>query len=147
MNPDEHPEIRSWIDSYTGDLDFVDFLTQNCSVGMWLAFSHLVCPKFVEVQGCILWERKYDPENFQTWHRHLDGNIYKIETIINRLVVGDIVQCDDTPEDLRALSDIARAVADCWKATLARAFPSSSFDVLVLDTEDGPTITFGRVSS
>ncbi|GAA3365225.1 hypothetical protein GCM10017744_067100 [Streptomyces antimycoticus] len=142
MKPEEYPEVRSWIESLTGSPDFVDFLTHNCSVGMWLAFSHLVNPEFIEIHGCILWERKYNRDRFEEWWQHLDGNVYAIENTLNRFVVADVVPCEESPENDSALADIADAIAGSWEHVLARTFPDRAFKVHVLSTDDGPTIVF-----
>lgn len=147
MNPNEYPEIKTWIGSYTGDLDSVDFLTQNCSLGMWLAFSHMMNPEFVEVRGCVLLKRSYGPANFEDWYEHLNGDVQRIEAVLNRFVVGYAIDCGDTPEDEEALADIAQAVATSWDGALARTFPSRRFNVRVVDTDDGPTVVFGQCRS
>ncbi|WP_367136264.1 MULTISPECIES: barstar family protein [Streptomyces] len=147
MHPDEYPEIKSWIDSYTGDLDFVGFLRRKCTVGTWLAFVHLMNPEFVEMRGCVLRKRSYMPGSFDDWYRQLAGDVGRIEAVLNRFVVGYAIDCGDTAEDEEALRDIARAVARSWGAALGRAFPQKRFDVRVLDTDDGPTVVFGQVPS
>ncbi|WP_063804338.1 hypothetical protein [Streptomyces roseifaciens] len=159
LRPDEHPEIRSWIDGYTGGgLDSVDFLTQNCTPGMWLAFAHLMNPEFVEVRGCVLRKRSYAPDNFDDWYRHLGGDVRGIEAVLNRFVVGDAVDCGnggnggnggdaDTADEEEVLGYIARAIAHSWEAALARAFPAKRFDVRVVDTDDGPVVMFGQAAS
>lgn len=145
MKPEEYPEIRSWVGSLTGAPDYVDFLTHNCSVGMWLAFAHLVHPEFIEVDGCILWERKYNQERFEEWSHQLEGDVYALENILNRFVVADAVPCEETPENDSALADIAAALAGSWEHALTRTFPDRTFEVDVLSTDDGPTIVFHQV--
>ncbi|WP_146166909.1 hypothetical protein [Streptosporangium nondiastaticum] len=147
MNPDEYPEIKSWIDSYTGELDFVDFLNRHCTVGMWLSFAHLMNPEFVEVRGCVIRRRSYTPENFDDWYARLDGDVRRVESVLNRFVVGYAVNCGNTAEEDEALWDIARAVAYSWEAALGREFPLKRFDVSVLDTDDGPVVVFMQTAS
>ncbi|WP_432588345.1 hypothetical protein ABVG11_25535 [Streptomyces sp. HD1123-B1] len=142
MNPEEHSEIKSWTESLTDSPDFVDFLTHHLSVGMWLALAHLMCPQFIEVHGCVLWERKYDRERFEEWRQLLHADVYAIENALNRVVVADLVPCEATPENDSALEDVATAMAASWDAALTRAFPSRTFDVDVLSSDDGPTIVF-----
>ncbi|MET9414759.1 barstar family protein [Streptomyces klenkii] len=146
MNPDEYPEIKSWTGSYTGALDSIDFLNRHCTVGMWLAFAHLMNPEFVEVRGCVLRKRSYVPGSFDEWYRRLDGDVHRIESVLNRFVVGYAIDCGGTAEEEEALGDIAQAVAHSWEAALRRAFPRKRFDVRVLDTDDGPTVLFGQVA-
>ncbi|MEV4924029.1 hypothetical protein [Streptomyces roseoverticillatus] len=146
LNPDEYPEIKTWVDSYTGALDSVDFLNQHCTVGMWLAFAHLMNPEFVEVRGCVLRKRSYRSGNFDDWYRRLGRDVRSVEAVLNRFVVGYAVDCGDSAEEEEALGYIARAVAQSWEAALGRTFPEKRFDVRVLDTDDGPTVVFGQAS-
>ncbi|MFF7020914.1 hypothetical protein ACFY97_07835 [Streptomyces klenkii] len=146
MNPDEYPEIKAWVESYTGDLDSVDFLNEHCTVGMWLAFAHLMNPEFVEVRGCVMRKRSYAPGSFDDWYRRLDGDVRRIEGVLNCFAVGYAIDCGDTAEAEEALGHIAQAVAHSWEAALRRAFPRKCFDVRVLDTDDGPTVVFGQAS-
>ncbi|MFE7118884.1 hypothetical protein ACFU99_26050 [Streptomyces sp. NPDC057654] len=146
MDPEVHSEIRSWIGGYTGELDSVDFLMGNCTVGMWLAFAHLMNPEFVEVRGCVLWGRVYEPGNFEEWYARLDGDGRRVEDLLNRFVVGYAVDCGESAEDEEALKDIAQALAFSWGAALARKFPSRRFQVQVLATDDGPTVVFSRAA-
>ncbi|MEV0278229.1 hypothetical protein AB0I22_17845 [Streptomyces sp. NPDC050610] len=147
MDPKTHPEIKSWTDGYTGELDSVDFLMGNCTVGMWLAFAHLMNPEFVEVRGCVLWERVYEPRNFEEWYARLDGDVRRVEDLLNRFVVGYAVDCGESGEDEEALKDIAQVLAFSWESALARHFPSRSFQVQVLATDDGPTVVFSQAVS
>ncbi|KOG87626.1 hypothetical protein [Streptomyces varsoviensis] len=144
MDPKEHSEIKSWLDGYTGNLDAVDFLTDNCTIGMWLAFSHFMNPEFVVVRDCVLRKRVYKPSNFEEWYTKLNGDVPRIEDLLNRLVLGYAIDCTDSAEDEAALQDIAQAVAHSWEAALARNFPSRSFQVQVLTTYDGPTVVFSQ---
>ncbi|MBT2383505.1 hypothetical protein [Streptomyces sp. ISL-11] len=147
MNPDEYPEIKSWIDGFEGGsrLGFADFLSEHCTVGIWLAFSHLMNPEFIEVQGCIIRRSSYDLKNFEEWHQNLGGDVHRIESVLNRFVVGYAIDCGNTPEEEAALEDIAQALAYSWEAALARTFPGKRFEVRVADTDDGPTVIFQQM--
>ncbi|MEU5418964.1 hypothetical protein ACH4UT_31890 [Streptomyces sp. NPDC020799] len=142
MDPAECSEIRSWVESFSGEVDYVDFLTKNSTVGEWLAMCHVLWPRFAVRRGCILWERAYDPDGFDAWYRHFEGDPRSIESMINRLVLGDVIDCSDSPENDAALKDIAETIGNVWRAALSTAYPERAFDVIVDDTADGPVVSF-----
>ncbi len=142
MNPADHPEIKSWAEDFSGEVDYVDFLARNSTVGQWLSMCHVLWPGFVMERGCVLWERAYDPEGFDVWYRQLNGDVRRIESVINRLVLRDVIDCGDAPEDDAALRDIAETVGKSWKSALSAAYPDRIFEVAVGDTEDGPVVSF-----
>ncbi|MEV6674989.1 hypothetical protein [Streptomyces sp. NPDC051162] len=142
MDPAEYSEIKSWAEGFSGEVDYVDFLTKSSTLGEWLAMSHVLWPRFVVHRGCVLWERAYDPDGFDAWYRHFDGDARSIEPMINRLVLGDVIDCGGSPEDHAALKDIADTVGNAWCAALSTAYPDRTFDVIVDDTDDGPVVSF-----
>ncbi|KAB7850214.1 hypothetical protein [Streptomyces mobaraensis] len=146
MNPDQYPEIKAWAAGYTGNLDYLDFLTRNSTVGQWLAFCRVLWPRFVRERGCTLWDRAYDPENFEAWYHRLDGDTLRIEATLNRIVVADVVDTELTPEDDDALNEIAETIGRAWRAALSQAYPGEQFEVLVDDTDDGPVVSFAAVA-
>ena len=145
MDPMDHPEIREWADAVQGDVDFVDFLTFHSTPTVWLAVSHVFWPRFVQVDGCTLWSRVYEPGNFAAWSRELDGDPSRIEGTLNRLKVWQIIDWEETPDNDKALAEVARIISLTWEAALIRAFPENSYDVQVINTEDGPVVTFHTV--
>ncbi|MBZ4318134.1 hypothetical protein [Streptomyces huiliensis] len=140
--PDGHPEIGRWIADWSGTPDHVDFLAYHTTAGQWLAFSRVVRPEFVRARGCVIWERAYEPDGFEEWFRHLDGDVVRVEAMLNRFVAGDHVTVDDTAEGNAVLREVADTVAMCWEAALRTACPGRRFDVRVRDTDDGPVVGF-----
>ncbi|WP_372407626.1 hypothetical protein [Streptomyces luteireticuli] len=145
MNPDQYSEIKAWAADYPEGVDYVDFLTRNCTVGHWLAFCRVLWPRFVLERGCVLWDRVYEPAGFDAWYRHLDGDVRRVEATLNRLVVADIIDADETREDDDALEEIAETVGRAWRAALSSAYPDREFEVRVDDTDDGPVVSFVSV--
>ncbi|MGW9082993.1 hypothetical protein [Streptomyces yangpuensis] len=141
-DPAEYPKIKSWVDEWGGDLDYVDYVKGNGDLAILVAFSRILWPKFIEVQGCVLWDRVYEESNFAHWHENLAGDIWRIEATLNRLRVWDLVASDDVDEDRQALKFTAENIARAWRAALGAQFPGRAFDVGVIDSEDGPIVAF-----
>jgi hypothetical protein len=142
MDPNEYSEIKSWAQGFDGDLDSFDFLARRCSLGEWLAISRIFRPHFIEVGDCILWDRVYDAENFQTWHSHLAGDLTRIEATLNQLLVWQLIDVQESAEDDRAAMEIAQSIAKCWYSALKGSFPDREFKVTAHSTEDGPIVSF-----
>ncbi|MDI3423555.1 hypothetical protein [Streptomyces luteolus] len=145
MDPAAYPEVKSWIEEHSGSLDSVDFLTRNASLGTWLAIYHVIWPDFVEVEGCVLWRRSYEVSNFREWFRRFEGDVPAVEATLNRLILGDIIENDDLPEDRAVLMELAEMTAKSWGIALRESFPSKSFEVGCANTEDGPVVWFHSV--
>ncbi|WP_269854292.1 hypothetical protein [Streptomyces sp. RPT161] len=145
MKPEDYPEIRSWVEGVRGDVDSIDFLTQHSSLAVWLAAAQVFWPDFKEVGGCVLWSRVYNENNFETWREHLNGDLGRIEATLNQLKLWQVIDCEDTAEDNRALQGVAEALSRCWSAALMNSFPDKRFDVRVVNTDDGPIVTFSTL--
>jgi len=95
------------------------------------------------VNGCVLLSERYDPSSFQEWWTELDGDISRIESVVNHIHLWDFPGLDaaDIPDDV--IRDFARVLAASWRCALRDQFPERNFEVqTVLDEleEYGPTI-------
>ncbi|MFE5680215.1 hypothetical protein ACFQ7B_35255 [Streptomyces erythrochromogenes] len=141
-DPTEYSKIKTWVDEWGGDLDYVDYVKGNGDLALLAAFSRIFWPRFVEVQGCVLWDRVYEKSNFADWYENCSGDIRRIEMTLNRLRVWQLVDSRDVEEDSQALKFAAERIARAWRAALYAEFPGRSFVVGVDDSEDGPIVTF-----
>ncbi|SEC17576.1 hypothetical protein SAMN05216483_1208 [Streptomyces sp. 2131.1] len=46
-----------------GEPDYLDLLSRSAGPAEWIALSRVFLPRFVEVRGCVLWDRSYEPGN------------------------------------------------------------------------------------
>ncbi|MEU4652770.1 hypothetical protein AB0G32_02270 [Streptomyces sp. NPDC023723] len=142
IDPTDYPGIRAWVQEWGGDVDYLDYVKSRGDMGMVVAFSRIFWPRFVEVEGCVLWDRVYEESNFAAWRESLSGDMPKIEATLNQLRVWQIVDPGDGEEEWRAQRYFAECVAKTWSAALSAEFPHRHFEVRVIDTEDGPIVTF-----
>ncbi|WP_326590782.1 hypothetical protein [Streptomyces sp. NBC_01294] len=145
-DPTEYSKIKTWVDEWGGDLDYVDYVKGNGDLALLAAFSLVFWPRFVEVQGCVLWDRVYEKSNFADWYENCSGDTRKIEMTLNRLRVWQLVESRDVEEDSQALKFAAERIARAWRAALYVEFPGRDFVVGVDDSEDGPIVTFASAS-
>ncbi|MFD9411014.1 hypothetical protein ACFWBN_28870 [Streptomyces sp. NPDC059989] len=141
-DPMEYSRIRAWVDEWGGRVDYVDYVKRNGDLGVLVAFSRILWPRFIEVGDCVLWDRVYEESNFNLWRDSLSGDTRKIEATLNQLRVWQIVESEDVGDDREAMEFLAACIVKSWKSALRAKFPGRSFDVRILDSEDGPIVTF-----
>ncbi|RZU17271.1 hypothetical protein [Streptomyces sp. BK239] len=141
-DPMEYPKIKSWVDDWGGAVDYVDYVKHSADLATLVAFSRIFWPRFVEVGNCVLWDRAYEESTFEAWREKLAGDTRKIEAMLNQLRVWEVVESEDVDEDRQALEFSAECIAKAWSAALCAEFPGRAFDVRIVDSEDGPIVTF-----
>ncbi|MFD9219882.1 hypothetical protein ACFYXH_30915 [Streptomyces sp. NPDC002730] len=142
MDPMKDPQIKRWTESAGVDLDYLDFLSQHVGLSEWIAVSRVFLPQFVEVEGCVLWDRSYDPDNFRMWHNVLKGDVVSIEATLNQFKLWQHIDIDEDAESEANAFALAQEIATSWRLSLGQAFPQRSFDVQATDTVDGPIVSF-----
>ncbi|MGE3540683.1 MAG: hypothetical protein AB7N91_24990 [Candidatus Tectimicrobiota bacterium] len=144
FEPSQLPKVQRWL---AGQGEGVwDFLSICGGAELAIAFSTLYWPEFIDVEGCVLLRERYEAANFQEWWEKLNGDMSKIEAVINHVHLWDLFVLDENVPD-KALEDLARILALCWRCALQEQFPKRIFDVHVVadDTEYGPTISFSTI--
>ncbi|WP_285545767.1 hypothetical protein [Streptomyces lavendulae] len=130
------------MDEWGGRVDYVDYVKRNGDLGVLVAFSRILWPRFIEVENCVLWDRVYEESNFNLWRDSLSGDARKIEATLNQLRVWQIVESEDVGDGREAMEFLAGCIAKSWKNALRAQFPGRIFNVRILDSEDGPIVTF-----
>ncbi|MFC9297194.1 hypothetical protein ACFTWH_01670 [Streptomyces sp. NPDC057011] len=129
-------------ESAGGGADYLDFLSQSLGLSEWIALSRVFLPRFVEVEGCVLWDRSYDPGNFRLWRDELNGDVASIEATLNQFRLWMCIDVDDDGESRSNALALAQEIATAWRLSLGQSFPQRNFDVQVAVTEDGPVVSF-----
>ncbi|MEU9987748.1 hypothetical protein AB0E10_13240 [Streptomyces sp. NPDC048045] len=145
MDPLRVRDVREWTQAVGDDADYLDYLSQQVGLGEWAAFTRAFMPRFVEVEGCILWDRAYEPDNFRTWYDRLRGDTTSIEAMLNEFRLALYINIPEDPDSEAAASALAEEIAVSWRRCLRDAFPDRSFEVAASETEDGPVVSFVTV--
>ncbi|MEU6600342.1 hypothetical protein [Streptomyces flaveolus] len=145
MDPLRVRDVREWTQAVGSDADYLDYLSQQVELGEWVAFSRVFMPRFVEVEGCVLWDRVYEPGNFRTWQERLQGDATSIEAMLNRIPLALYIDIPEDPDSEAAAHALAEEIARSWDRCLHAAFPDRSFQVVASETEDGPLVSFTTV--
>ncbi|MEU9101805.1 hypothetical protein [Streptomyces sp. NPDC048361] len=138
----EVPDVEEWVQAFGGGLDYLDYLAQHAGLGEWAAFARVLMPRFVEVEGCVLWDRAYDPANFRGWKEQLQGDVSRIEATLNQFRLWQFIDLAEDPASEAGARELADRIALSWRRSLAAAFPQRAFEVVVSHSEDGPVVGF-----
>ncbi|GHD54177.1 hypothetical protein GCM10010317_037890 [Streptomyces mirabilis] len=142
MDPMNIPDVREWTEAVGDGTDYLDYLSQHAGLGEWAALARVFMPRFVEIEGCVLWDRVYDPANFRTWQDQLQGDATSIEATLNEFRLWEYI---DIPEDSESEAGglaLAEEIAASWRRCLSERFPDRAFAVAASATEDGPVVGF-----
>lgn len=142
MDPLRVRDVREWTQAVGDDTDYLDYLSQQVGLGEWAAFSRIFMPRFVEVEGCVLWDRVYEPHNFCIWYDQLQGDANSIEAALNQFRLALHINIPEDPESEAAAYALAEEIALSWRRGLRVAFPERSFEVTARETQDGPVVSF-----
>ena len=86
-------EFDDWKNS-NPDWNIGDYLHLNYNLNSAISFSKLFFPDFIEKEGCVILNFRYDEDIFWQWHRHFDGSIKDIEYKCNFYEVMDFFNFD-----------------------------------------------------
>jgi hypothetical protein len=146
FDPCELRELAAWRDANGDRFTAFDFVCVAVSPAAAIALAEVFWPRFVEVEGCVLIAEQYNPANFRAWWQSLDGDIPRVEWVINHLHLCDLFPTGDDPAINRGLQSLAHIMAQCWEGALRQAFPDRQFAIEVTDDADedydGPTVAF-----
>ncbi|MGY1437615.1 hypothetical protein [Streptomyces reniochalinae] len=125
------------------ELDYFDRAALRLNLHDWLSVAQVFHPRFLEVSGCLIWERAYEERNFGEWYQALNGNATAIESTLNQVRLWQLVDINEgNPAEEEMVTELAREIAFFWRAALEYAHPQYSFDGGVVETEDGPVVRF-----
>jgi hypothetical protein len=144
FDPFELRELAAWRNANGDRFTVFDFVGVAVSPTVAIALAELFWPRFVEVEGCVLIAERYDPANFRAWWQSLEGDIPRVEWVINHLHLWDLFPTGDDPALDRGLQSLAQIIARCWEGALRQAFPDRQFMIEVTDAAEdyGPTVAF-----
>ena len=110
-------EQQDWPDAHA-------YLSQNVSPQAASFFTDLFFPQLVMVRGCMLRSLAYNPEFFEQWWVHFDGDTEGVESMINHLHLWEVFALEDGKE-YPELDSVALRVAQTWKLNAEQLFPTA----------------------
>ncbi|SIN33899.1 hypothetical protein [Micromonospora cremea] len=134
------PQVKEWVDGW-GSFDHGSFVLVNTTVAEAVVLADILWPRFVEYRGGVFLGFRFDAEGVDTWLAELDGDVPRVESMINHLHLWDIMNPAGDAEYV-ALSALAPRIAEAWRAALLLRLPDRDFVVTVADDPEdyGPTL-------
>lgn len=128
------------------DWNIGDYLRFNYNLNTAIAFSKLYFPNFIEKDGCIILDFRYDENTFLAWQKHFNGDVKGIEFKCNFFEVKDYFDYNkDTYKSIdlynKALDEFAKILQKSWSINLKLLYPDKKFIVDVWDDYDTTRIT------
>jgi hypothetical protein len=125
-DPDILPTLREMRATWTGPtINLWSFVNFKGSLELGYAFASLLWPELIQVQGGIFIAEQFGPDAFAHWMDHLDGNLTRVEAMMNHLHVNDIFLNSPTDDTLPSsvTKRFADSLAGCWRAAAVAQFP------------------------
>ena len=114
-----------------------------------VAHAQYFWPEFVEVESCIIFKDRFNSENLQNWIQSLEGDLSRVESIINHTHFYDFTLNDPRQEEqqLETYEYLAKVAMRTWRAALAEQFPDRRFEFRYVTEPDdyGPTLYFCQI--
>lgn len=121
------------------------FIGAKGSASLLAAVMKLLAPPTVEYRGAVLLAFSFDRAPVDAWFLRLDGDVAKVERVVNHMHVWDILPTNDFDEDEAVR--LVEPVAWFWRSALKSAYPDRRFVVDVeRDADYGPELTFYTVA-
>ena len=115
--------------------DLASFVHRNLHPDIAIAFMTIVCPRWYDVEGCIL---RYEPQEgaFHETLKSLSGDKTNLEKLFNHMHVDDLFdpQFNLAPENMLYLG---KSIAAIWKGVASKEFPKKNLASLAEINADG----------
>lgn len=104
-------------------------------------------PRIVEVDGLLLLEANFDPDQLAEWRRRGVSGA-ELERIVNYIEVENCISLPAglSDEERRAwYRDIAEDIRAGWRVSVSRAYPGADVAITIGESEDGVVLTMETV--
>lgn len=129
-----------------GDSTFtpLDYLGAEDCIEATIAAQWLFCPEFLEYRGGVFFSKYPESSSgerkasLDAWISGREDQMSVAERNANLVTLPDVFSGSDTEPYEEDLSQLARSIAECWRALLKMRFPDREFTVEVFDDWDDP---------
>ena len=125
--------------------DIGDYISLKCKMNDAIAIGKLLFPNFIEKEGCIILEFRFDEETFREWFRLFEGDVKKVEYKCNLYEVMDYFNDRDEYDSDEAynfaIDEFSKILKKSWEINLKILFPDRIMNVDVFDEYDTTRIT------
>ncbi len=137
-------KFKEWKEKWEkpDEMDWLSYLSFNCHPEDVLIVGKLFFPEFIERDGLIFLEIKFDEGIYSEWVARLGNDFISIQNVINHVHIYDLfAHCEDDVED-DVFIDICEMLKSTWEIRLKKLYPSISVCVesSFSDQDYGPTL-------
>ncbi len=143
--------------------DFFLYVSNHVSVDKTLGVMGILSPKFLEVDGCIMWENVESIDYSEGRQKFTDATVKERERYYNLFCIEDfflvgeeVSDCvtETAEEGWRKYMDLklafARQIERYWRFALSECYPGRRFEFEISEKgiwpEDGACLTFWQVN-
>jgi len=121
------PGYDEWVQQSRNVDYFEMLLCSNGTAADVFTYAHLFCPRFVEVDGCVVLADRYDPENWSNWRETLSPE--HAARMINHTHVEDMFGSRGFHDLTKYEDEMGELLAYFWKQAVDRQFPDAGVRV------------------
>ncbi len=96
-----------------------------------IAYSLLFWPKFIEYDGCIIMENRFDLQNFENWKKtEYVENFAQIESVLNHIHILDFFGAEEKKDEINhdQIVFLGNKLCEIYSAKLKIDFPEKEFN-------------------
>ncbi|HEX3539878.1 MAG TPA: hypothetical protein VHT75_05480 [Acidimicrobiales bacterium] len=136
FDPNLLPTLREMRATWSGpEITLRSFINIKGSMELGYAFAATFWPDLIEMHEGIFIAEQYNDGTYRRWFDAFDGDLTKVEAMLNHLHVADLFMNgpsdDDVPVEVyRRFADV---LAGCWRAAAQEQFPRRRIQVYSWD--------------
>lgn len=123
------------------DWDVEKHLNFNYDISAAIAFSKLYFPTFIEYEGCIILESRFDKSIFEEWKNKFKGNISEVEKMCNLYETKDFFHINDSDSSLEKSEQLGVLLKKSWEVNLKSLFPDRNMTIVLFEQDGNNYIT------
>ena len=132
MKDDEKliPELREFRKLNNEDFSIEDWISYEGNIKLTIAYSVLFWPNFIEYDGCVILENRFDTENFENWKNTEYFKSYaQIESVLNHFHILDFWGTDQKRDEATydQIVYLGNKLCEIYSAKLKVEFPEKQF--------------------
>jgi hypothetical protein len=125
-------KYTEWENANKGNWTISSYLNQFYDVNAALAFTKFFFPTFIEKQGCVIIDFRYDEMIFNQWYDKFEGDVSLVEKYCNLYDVADYFHINQSSTEERQnilVEDLAKALTKVWQLNCNLLFPNKKLIV------------------
>ncbi|ULH18200.1 hypothetical protein MF271_22280 (plasmid) [Deinococcus sp. KNUC1210] len=139
------PYYKEWLQADPNRPEFM--LIYNLRFTSFAAVLDVINPTIQYICGMYIRVSQFSDPNDYKSYIGVNLSLEEIESRVNRLRIYDIFQHDIRVDEVgsRLLTLFVQEIRKCWELNLKLKYPDKNFQVVILDLDVDPEVTFFQV--